>query len=545
MMADDIPQGQESSVEETSFSCTVSEGDEYVHMQPNPPHIMSMAAAGITPQELLQRQHEINLMYDAESSIRNALENRKENQLLQHHNEVQNYLRSLKVKMLEIGPCQLIRTKSQASAAARRIALHKRFIENLERVPSEMFHFLVDTENIMYEIKEEQMFLQGLCIKSISNTKAAIQLFDEVLTDVTGARRTRHFDAILAQDHPLPLEFFEKRASDRGRYAHLYPKPQREALQELIDRCKKESRKQNSAVLVPITEEPILPWENATKPEKSSHDDKVVDTIKEILRDQMEPSATLEEALHQVNEAFGTSLTLEDQSLLTKLTHMLEQKAFFSQLLRSNGRMSSGSNSSAYTTPQSTFDTPASLYNTANTSFHVDDMETPRTTRDTGARSKSIDMPRRKINLQESPLLHRDSDEDSQPIGAFIPSNSSKRTSKEDTYANWNHYVRFPEDDLFLSNCSSPRNLVSGLCDTINFENMLHRTPSNTRNNRTQHNYVSSLASLTQRDSLEARLDRAASITPARRSSSWNKTPQNPSQYRIASRQQPSFLTFS
>ena len=180
MMADDIPQGQESSVEETSFSCTVSEGDEYVHMQPNPPHIMSMAAAGITPQELLQRQHEINLMYDAESSIRNALENRKENQLLQHHNEVQNYLRSLKVKMLEIGPCQLIRTKSQASAAARRIALHKRFIENLERVPSEMFHFLVDTENIMYEIKEEQMFLQGLCIKSISNTKAAIQLFDEV-----------------------------------------------------------------------------------------------------------------------------------------------------------------------------------------------------------------------------------------------------------------------------------------------------------------------------------------------------------------------------
>ena len=43
--------------------------------------------------------------------------------------------------------------------------------------------------------------------------------------------------------------------------------------------------------------------------------------MKEILQDQIEPSAMPEEALNQVNEAFGTSLSLEDQSLLPKLAH--------------------------------------------------------------------------------------------------------------------------------------------------------------------------------------------------------------------------------
>ena len=214
------------------------ENEEYMEMRPNPPHIlerMKQQSSVLYYTQVAQDQLcERNLMMGADPDIRDALEGRAVNRVIAGQPQIQKHLRGLKIRMLEIGRCSLVRTRADAARAYDTILEYKNLVKELEEEPVDLCKELEDAENLQYETKEEQMFLQRLCFNSINTAKDAISDFEEIREKIENSRRTRSVDFMLDNDLPLPMQHYDRRAVERSGIRGEPSKPRHRRVEELI-----------------------------------------------------------------------------------------------------------------------------------------------------------------------------------------------------------------------------------------------------------------------------------------------------------------------
>ena len=508
---------------------TEADNDIYMFMSPNPPHILDRMA-----------KYETDLLTKADPVIRIDLEKRANNPLIQGVPKIQSHLRALKIRMLEIGPTNMVRTKAQASEAVEQIQAYKNFIKNLEEVPTSLCDGFENRENIIYEVQEEQMFLQGLCHKSIVNIKESVNLFGEVLDQVEHTRRTRHIDFVLENDLPLPLEFFDKKITERRHQQAPISYPRGKRVQELIEENRIEHGRQ-SPKTGNTDNEPTLPWEGTSEEEQPAphkhNDSALMDIIRAILKEELTPESSPEEALEQLNEMFGTSHVYNDVSLLPKLACLLEQQQLLTtvvtELLQtpaaSSSREAGGSGAENLT-----------IYKTPAVNDSRDNFETPQTSiKNVGTlykpshpsfKPRSGDLARKVIsflgdsNDTSQSASGKGNNEQKHTIGAFMPKSSP----------HWNRYVKLPEDHI-VHNPTGGSNLILKVCRQIDFDKLLSQHPTSNHfvNFATPQQSANRPPSTLPRTNSTVMTDPSLNFGNAK---PWNKTITG---YKVSSRPQP------
>ena len=288
---------------------------------------------------------------------------------------------------------------------------------------------------------------------------------------------------MLENELPLPLEFFDKKVTERRHQQVPMSYPKSKRVQELIEEDRIEHGRP-----APKTrntdDEPTLPWEGTSEKEESMpykhSENALMDIMKAILKEELTPESSPEEALQQINEMFGTSHVYNEDGLLPKLARILEQQQLLTTVVTELIKTPAASSS------REAGDSGAedlSIYKTPAVNDSRDNFETPQTSiKDVGTlykpsnpffKPKSGDLARKVIsflgasNDTSQGASRRGKDEQKHTIGAFMPKFAP----------HWNRYVRLPEDHV-VNNPTGGSNLILKVCRQIDFDKLLSQHPT-------------------------------------------------------------------